>query len=153
MSLIPQRLGVPMMFVFADCELDDERRELRRDGATVHIEPQVFDVLHYLPPAEQRALLSRLTESITPGGLLVIRDCPRDGSFRFWMTWLAEKFAQTICWNLNTPLHFPTRTRINAAFSETKFTREIRPLWGASPFNNHIFIFRPRARSTVPAAE
>jgi len=113
----------------------------------------LFDVLHYLPLAEQSALLSRLSVSIAPGGLLIIRDCPRDGSFRFWMTWLAEKFAQAISWNLNTPLHFPTRTRINAAFSETKFTREIRPLWGASPFNNHIFIFRPRTRSTVPAAE
>src|SRR5438105_6217538 len=72
----------------------------------------LFDVLHYLPLAEQSALLSRLTESIAPGGLLIIRDCLRDGSFRFWMTWLAEKFAQVISWNLNTPLHFPTRTRI-----------------------------------------
>ena len=113
----------------------------------------LFDVLHYLPLAEQSALLSRLSVSIAPRGVLVIRDCPRDGTFRFWITWLAEKFAQVISWNLNTPLHFPTRTRINAALSETEFTREIRPLWGASPFNNHIFIFRPRARSTVPVAE
>src|SRR5436190_18990430 len=37
-----------MIFTFADCELDVDRRELRRDGALVHVEPQVFDVLHYL---------------------------------------------------------------------------------------------------------
>src|SRR5258708_3832872 len=37
-----------MMFTFADCELDVERRELRRGGATAHVEPQVFDVLYYL---------------------------------------------------------------------------------------------------------
>jgi 2-polyprenyl-3-methyl-5-hydroxy-6-metoxy-1,4-benzoquinol methylase len=113
----------------------------------------LFDVLHYLPLTEQSALLSRLAQSVAPGGLLIIRDCPRDGSFRFSMTWLAEKFAQAISWNLNTPLDFPTRARIDEALSEAEFTREIRPLWGASPFNNHIFIFRPRVRSIVPAAE
>jgi hypothetical protein len=34
-----------MAYLFADCELDCERRELRRDGRAVHLEPQVFDVL------------------------------------------------------------------------------------------------------------
>jgi pimeloyl-ACP methyl ester carboxylesterase/DNA-binding winged helix-turn-helix (wHTH) protein len=33
---------------FADCELDQERRELRRGGAVVHVEPQVFDLLALL---------------------------------------------------------------------------------------------------------
>ena len=113
----------------------------------------LFDVLHYLPLAQQSALLSRLAQSVVPGGLLIIRDCPRDGSLRFWMTLLAEKFAQAVSWNLNASLHFPTCARINTAFSETEFTRENRPLWGASPFNNYIFIFRPRAGSAVPAAE
>jgi DNA-binding winged helix-turn-helix (wHTH) protein/alpha-beta hydrolase superfamily lysophospholipase len=37
-----------MAYVFADCELDCERRELRRSGARVHLEPQVFDVLVHL---------------------------------------------------------------------------------------------------------
>ena len=112
----------------------------------------LFDVLHYLPLAEQSALLSRLAQSIAPAGLLIIRDCPRDGSFRFWMTWLAEKFAQAISWNLNAPLHFPARERLVEAFSEKQFTREIRPLWGGSPFNNHIFIFRGTGVSPVGRA-
>jgi hypothetical protein len=34
-----------MIFAFADCELDVERRELRRQRAPVHVEPQVFEVL------------------------------------------------------------------------------------------------------------
>ena len=33
------------MFTFADCELDPECHELRRDGELVHVEPQVFAVL------------------------------------------------------------------------------------------------------------
>jgi 2-polyprenyl-3-methyl-5-hydroxy-6-metoxy-1,4-benzoquinol methylase len=105
----------------------------------------LFDVLHYLSPAQQTALLSRLAQCVAPGGLLVVRDCPRDQSARFWMTWLAEHFAQLVSWNLSTPLHFPPRERINAAFSEAEFERESRPLWGGTPFNNQLFVFRRRS--------
>jgi 2-polyprenyl-3-methyl-5-hydroxy-6-metoxy-1,4-benzoquinol methylase len=104
----------------------------------------LFDVLHYLPVAEQKALLSQLARCVALGGLLIIRDCPRDKGLRFWMTWLAEKFAQAISWNVNRPLHFPSRESINECFPDEEFERESRPLWGSSPFNNHIFIFRRR---------
>jgi 2-polyprenyl-3-methyl-5-hydroxy-6-metoxy-1,4-benzoquinol methylase len=112
----------------------------------------LFDVLHYLPHPKQTALLSQLARCVAPGGLLIIRDCPRDARPRFWMTWLAEKFAQAVSWNLNTPLHFPTRSAINDVFGAREFERESRPLWGTSPFNNHIFIFRRSANGAVLAA-
>jgi 2-polyprenyl-3-methyl-5-hydroxy-6-metoxy-1,4-benzoquinol methylase len=102
----------------------------------------LFDVLHYLPQPMQTSLLSHLAGCVAPGGLLIIRDCPRESRPRFWMTWLAEKFAQTISWNLNVGLHFPSRTGIDGIFSESEFERESRPLWGTSPFNNHLFVFR-----------
>jgi pimeloyl-ACP methyl ester carboxylesterase/DNA-binding winged helix-turn-helix (wHTH) protein len=38
----------PMIFAFGDSELDTDTLELRRAGAVVNIEPQVFDVLAYL---------------------------------------------------------------------------------------------------------
>ncbi|MBS0640612.1 MAG: winged helix-turn-helix domain-containing protein [Proteobacteria bacterium] len=37
-----------MIVAFAACEIDLNRQELRRNGQTVHIEPQVFDLLHHL---------------------------------------------------------------------------------------------------------
>src|SRR5215204_3420062 len=37
-----------MIYRFGDCELDDRRYELRRDGIPRHLEPQVFEVLAYL---------------------------------------------------------------------------------------------------------
>ena len=113
----------------------------------------LFDVLHYLPQAGQASLLARLAKSVAPGGLLVIRDCPRDNSFRFRMTSLAENFAQAVSWNLNTPLHFPLPEEIAEAFHEDEFTCESRPLWGRSPFNNHLFIFRRCGSEAVPAGE
>ena len=113
----------------------------------------LFDVLHYLPFAEQTSLLMRLAQCVVPGGLLVIRDCPRDQSARFWMTWVAEKFAQAVSWNLNASFHFPSRDGIAEAFGENEFERESRPLWGKLPFNNQLFIFRRRGSATVRAGE
>ena len=101
----------------------------------------LFDVLHYLPLTGQTALLSHLAECVAPGGLLVIRDCLRDNSPRFWMTWVAEKFGQAISWNLNTSLHFPSRERIAEAFNENEFKREAGRS-GFLPFKQSLFIFR-----------
>lgn len=111
----------------------------------------LFDVLHYLPDAKQTALLVRLAERVAPGGVLIIRDSLREMRPRYWMTWFAEKFAQAISWNIDGALHFPSRGSIDDVFDGT-FHRESRPLWGASPFNNHIFIYRRRATGAVPAA-
>ncbi|MDP9099725.1 MAG: class I SAM-dependent methyltransferase [Verrucomicrobiota bacterium] len=112
----------------------------------------LFDVLHYLPHERQTALLTQLAKCVAPGGVLIIRDCPRDAGPRYWITWLAERFAQAVSWNLDCPLHFPSRASIDDVFGPAEFEREIRPLWGASPFNNHIFIFHRHAAAAVPAA-
>ncbi|HVF71652.1 MAG TPA: class I SAM-dependent methyltransferase [Chthoniobacterales bacterium] len=112
----------------------------------------LFDVLHYLPVNLQRTLLSGLASSVAPDGTLIVRDCPSDPRPRFWMTWLAEKFAQAIRWNLDTALHFPSRASIHDVFARDTFAHETRPLWGRSPFNNHLFIFRRAATAAVRAA-
>lgn len=112
----------------------------------------LFDVLHYLPRCSQSALLARLAERVAPGGLLIIRDSLREMRPRYWCTWIAEKFAQAISWNLAAGLHFPSRRSIDEAFDQQQFGHESRPLWGASPFNNHIFIFRRHAHAAVPVA-
>ncbi len=110
----------------------------------------LFDLLHYLPPQKQVRLLERLAARVSPGGMLAIRDCPRDGNARFWLTHLAERFAQTITWNLRAPLHFPTREQIFSAFNEDRFSCTVTPLWGRTPFSNHLFIFRRRPAEVVP---
>ncbi|MGI8820886.1 MAG: methyltransferase domain-containing protein [Chthoniobacterales bacterium] len=113
----------------------------------------LLDLVHYLEPSSQRTLLANLAGCVPSAGALLLRDAPRDGSARFWMTYAGEVFAQTISWNLRVPLHFPTRETIYASFADHEFTREERPAWGATPFNNRLFIFRRRAFATAPAAE
>ncbi len=116
----------------------------------------LFDALHYLQPAAQKRLLTQLAARVEPGGMLLLRDCPRDGSLRYWMTFAGEIFAQTISWNIAGPLHFPTRISITTAFGDDQFLSEEQPMFGRGPFNNRLFIFRRKAlvrRATVPVAE
>jgi len=102
----------------------------------------LFDSLHYLQPNDQAHLLGRLAARLAPGGTLIIRDCPRDGNARYWLTRLAERFTQMTTWNVNVPLHFPSRAEILGEFDGQQFSRSVRPLWGRTLFNNHLFVFR-----------
>lgn len=110
----------------------------------------VFDLLHYLPPDEQQRLLRELVARVTPGGLLLLRDCPRDGSPRYRATHAAEIFAQMISWNWSAPLHFATADAINSAFDQAEFDREERSARGGKFFNNRLFIFRRRRSAVAP---
>jgi DNA-binding winged helix-turn-helix (wHTH) protein len=40
--------GGKLRYLFADCTLDTDRRELRRGADLISVEPQVFDLLEYL---------------------------------------------------------------------------------------------------------
>lgn len=113
----------------------------------------VFDLLHYLPRAAQQHLSRQLAARVAPGGVLLLRECPRDNSARYHATYVAEVFAQMISWNWTAPLHFPTSDSINDAFNEREFDREVRPAWGRTPFNNRLFIFRRRSLATASGRE
>jgi adenylate cyclase len=45
-----------LLYLFEDYVLDTERRELRRDGAAVAVEPRVFDLLAYVIENRQRVV-------------------------------------------------------------------------------------------------
>ena len=45
-----------MVYTFDDCRLDLERRELRRGGAVIDLEPQAFDLLAYLVHHRERVV-------------------------------------------------------------------------------------------------
>ncbi len=45
-----------MIFAFADFEIDESRREVRRSDRPIHVEPQVFDLLLYLIQHRERVV-------------------------------------------------------------------------------------------------
>ena len=104
----------------------------------------LFDLLHYLQPGEQADLLEHLADCVTPNGMLLLRDCPVDKNLRYWFTYLAERLGQMVSWNLAGKLHYPSRESIVTAFADGQFSLTIAPLWGGTPFNSHLFLFRSR---------
>lgn len=96
----------------------------------------LLDVLHYFDDEEQ----SRILADASRADLVIIRDALCDGTWRYRMTKLAEMFARGVRWTKAERLNFPTRERIVSAFDG--FTSEITPMWGATPFNNYLFVFR-----------
>jgi 1-acyl-sn-glycerol-3-phosphate acyltransferase len=66
------------------------------------------DVLHYLLPEKQEALLQRCVENLNPGGMIIIRDANRNMNKAHQITKLTEFFSTRLFrFNKTTnPLHF-----------------------------------------------
>ncbi len=102
----------------------------------------MLDLLHYFSDDDQRTLLRNAADYARPGDVVVIRDCIRDGTWRYRLTWLEETFATSLGWLRGERLNFPTLDAIAAEFRARGFEEEIRPLWGGTPFNNYLLTFR-----------
>jgi SAM-dependent methyltransferase len=108
-----------------------------------------LDILHYFRDQEQSAILENIAAAVPPGGVAIIRDAVRDGSLRYRITKLQEMFSRAIRWLKAERLNFPTRERIVAPFRARGFAEEIVPLWGRTPFNNYLFVFRRESSGTT----
>jgi uncharacterized protein (DUF2062 family) len=56
----------------------------------------LIDVLHYLTPAEQQRLLSRVADALPPGGLLLVREADADAGLGFLSIRVSERVT-TLC--------------------------------------------------------
>ena len=119
-----------------------DARDPIRAGTSVLL----LDVLHYFSDSAQSRVLEMIAAGVPDGGMVIIRDAVRDGSLRYRITMLAEMFARLVRWLKAERLNFPMRNTIVAPFRERGFDEEIVPLWGRTPFNNYLFVFR-RAES------
>jgi len=76
----------------------------------------MLDLLHYINDDDQRRLLETVAASIAPGGVAVIRQCPRDSSNRFKLTNVVERLAHALHWHKGSTINFPTRETIAKSF-------------------------------------
>jgi 2-polyprenyl-3-methyl-5-hydroxy-6-metoxy-1,4-benzoquinol methylase len=100
----------------------------------------VLDVLQYFHDDDQQRVLSNIARAIPPNGVAIIRQGIRDESWRHRVTRAADAFARASRWMRAERLNFPSREQVTAAFAG--FETEITPLWGRTPFNNYLFVFR-----------
>jgi SAM-dependent methyltransferase len=113
-------------------------RDPIRAGSSVLL----LDVLHYFSASAQSRILENVAAGVPEGGMAIIRDAIRDGSMRYRLTYAAEVFARGIRWLKAERLNFPTVETIAAPFRERGFEEETVPLYGRTPFNNYLFVFR-----------
>lgn len=99
----------------------------------------ILDILQFFTPAEQETLLCEAANCIAPAGKLIIRSGLRDDSWRFKVTVAGDIIAKASFWMKAAPTHYPTADdfrRILAPFGKVAIT----PLWGGTPFNNHLIV-------------
>jgi len=102
----------------------------------------MLDVLHYLPPDRQGQVLRAMAERVAPGGWCIVRVSPHGAGWRFRCTLWVEALAQRLRWMTPQPVAFPTLADISRQFPPSQFSRDIRPLWGLTPFNSWLLAFR-----------
>ena len=66
-----------VLYLFEDFALDAERRELRRGALAVAVEPQVFDLLHYLIQHRDHVVSRDDLLAFVWGGRIVSELCPQ----------------------------------------------------------------------------
>lgn len=100
----------------------------------------VLDLLQYFGAADRRRILEEIARAVPPGGVVIIREGIRDGSWRYRITRMVDVTARRLRWMRVDRVDFPTREELVDAFPG--FTVEVEPLWGRTPFNNYLFVFR-----------
>jgi SAM-dependent methyltransferase len=115
----------------ATFEVADARSAIETNGTVV-----LLDLLHYFRSSDQAAILASAANATT----VIIRDAVRDGSWRYRLTYAQETFSRAVRWLRAERLHFQTREEIVRPFA--KFDAEVVPLYGRTPFNNYLFVFR-----------
>jgi len=116
----------------ATFEVADARSAITTGGTVV-----LLDLLHYFRDADQAAILAAVAANAKT---VIIRDAVRDGSWRYRLTYAQETFSRAVRWLRAERLHFLTREEIVRPFAG--FDAEVVPLYGETPFNNYLFVFR-----------
>lgn len=118
------------------------------DAADVFCGPAdvvLLDVLHYLDMDRQAELLTRLASHVASGeGRVIIRTTPRERSWRYGATVLEEYWTRLSRWiPVGGAINFPSRETVLEPFLAAGCRCDVRPLWGCTPFNSHLFVFAP----------
>jgi SAM-dependent methyltransferase len=102
----------------------------------------MLDVLHYFSDEDQQRLLKKIATSIAPSGVALVRLALEERNWRFIATKLEEWFVYVSGWIPCRGANFPTRDEVFSPFKEDGLEGDVRPMWGLTPFNSHLFTFR-----------
>jgi 2-polyprenyl-3-methyl-5-hydroxy-6-metoxy-1,4-benzoquinol methylase len=120
----------------------DARHELPANHDVV-----LLDLLHYLDADSQQQILRNAARTAE---LVIIRQGIRDDSWRYRFTAIMDAIGRGIRWMRAEHLHYPTREAITGTFAG--FDAQVSPLWGRTPFNSYLFVFRRASSDGMTSA-
>jgi hypothetical protein len=96
----------------------------------------ILDVLQFVPPDAQDAILDAAIAMIAPGGALVIRTGLDDGSARARTTRSIDALSRALGWMNAGPKRYPDADALRVRFAAAGLHARFDPLHGGTPFNN-----------------
>lgn len=118
-----------------------------RDEVPPRTNVVMIDVLHYFTAPDQQRILENVAAA--GGGLVMVRDAVRDRTLRYRVTVAQERFARAVRWLRAERLNFPSADDVSRPFSQRGYRVEVEPMWGRTPFNNYLFVFRRSTGGTT----
>ena len=100
----------------------------------------ILDILQFFTADQQSKLLQNAASSVADAGKLVIRTGLKDRSWRFKVTVLGDLLAKATFWMKAAPTHYPTEASLRETLEPLGLRVSITPLWGRTPFNNHLVV-------------
>jgi 2-polyprenyl-3-methyl-5-hydroxy-6-metoxy-1,4-benzoquinol methylase len=102
----------------------------------------ILDILQFFTLPEQDALLAAAASRVAPGGALILRSGLSGRNWRFRVTLAGDWLAKLTFWMKAAPVCYPSAEQFQRVLSASGLTVEISPLWGRTPFNNHLIVAR-----------
>jgi len=109
----------------------------------------ILDVLQFVPPQAQGAILDAAIAMLTPGAKLVIRTGLDDGNHRARITRGIDAFSRALGWMNSGPKRYPDAEALRAKFDASGLQSEFTPLYGKTPFNNWRVVATKPTASTL----
>lgn len=98
----------------------------------------LLDILQFLAPTAQDAVLERAMDCLVPGSRLVIRSGLALPGWRLAFTRGVDRLARLVGWMNVGPQRYPDRSALERRFAERGLTATFRPLHGRMPFENWL---------------
>lgn len=100
----------------------------------------LFDVLHMMPDADQRALLRAVRASLAPTGRLLVREADAAAGWRFGMVRLGNGLKAIVTGNWRQRFAFRSAAAWRTVLHEEGFLPHVQPMDAGTPFANVLLV-------------
>jgi uncharacterized protein (DUF2062 family)/trans-aconitate methyltransferase len=104
----------------------------------------LLDVLHYMPAADQEAVLSKAVSVLHRGGVLLLRDADADAGWRFTATRAQERFSALLRRHWRQRFHYRSSEEWGDLLRGLGLTVDVQPMGMGTPYANVLLAGRKR---------